>query len=921
MERATSSKAKPWPHQLPQAVVDRGVGDPRACPVVVCHPCKTRKPDKGFLHCCHFKPPNFHQSKHAIPYIGSTHKPTYTHHHRMEEGHGGLYKYVRMHCLCLLILLQRFLWHYQATLLASLAQDMPNSMLPTHAALTWPAYCNLALERTCSSYEHPLRVREAARVAPISTGSTAGKAEPLADKRRQPIPPMARPSNSRPSVSAATAGILNADSPADLSHSTSPIKGVVKAGRSKPTGPEVFEDVLGKVPPPRPLTPLDEAFANGTIAVSSDDFHDFTFLNQTAAAAPPAPQYGMDAVTDAVLKGFPKQPTFSQPLQSGSLLLPSPPLLPAAEVASQVHSVQRHALPAAASMLCLLLQACPVRHALMRLRLRQGPAPPAVTPIKRPALAPTGSSGGAVMGEPETPGPVLADPAMHAEVGPSEQPTPGTPMGSPMNWSKAFTLPKKAPGKGSTKGKGLAGSPPAKAASKLLSPIKFIFGSSTTAAKELEWQQHQAVPSHPHMHLPACQAEDPAAASASYVDVSSSTNRMPSFSGTSHIPIRKPGPSSAEDSKAALTKLASSRSIHSSSSALSRSQHRAGVAQPMTAAAEKGPSRNPFAKFGLQTGKTAPEGIAAKSFSLEHSRSILKRLASKGKENAAAASSSHLEVTPVFAHQPPLATSNKLGGATGAVSSLLTIRPVSEHSIDSGHQPAPSLKAQPVSVLSSIRSSPVQRQLFASKSAVAVAAVNSNSHGDAAVEVRQDISGGNSGMGSTPSSSPKMGPALRPQQAAMSRVGPSAAMDSMPHLGVTLSFSLSPRRGPLVLAPPKAASLTPLGVAVTPKTVLARAQPADPDEAMLQAPQKPQAISTPVFEGTRRFKQGKLDRGRARLVKKAGLDRTNMPLSTSQYVRCRKAPMQIVTSTACSWGGGSLLLWTLQLLHLVICIE
>ncbi|DBB05732.1 TPA: hypothetical protein ACH3X1_012333 [Trebouxia sp. C0004] len=777
-----------------------------------------------------------------------------------------------------------------------------------HAGIKSPGDVpSLFFHPTRSLSRLPSRVREAARVAPISTGSTAGKAEPLADKRRQPIPPMARPSNSRPSVSAATAGILNADSPADLSHSTSPIKGVVKAGRSKPTGPEVFEDVLGKVPPPRPLTPLDEAFANGTIAVSSDDFHDFTFLNQTAAAAPPAPQYGMDAVTDAVLKGFPKQPTFSQPLQSGSLLLPSPPLLPAAEVASQLQKVWQ--APKAP------------QHQGSCGGPRQGPAPPAVTPIKRPALAPTGSSGGAVMGEPETPGPVLADPAMHAEVGPSEQPTPGTPMGSPMNWSKAFTLPKKAPGKGSTKGKGLAGSPPAKAASKLLSPIKFIFGSSTTAAKELEWQQHQAVPSHPHMHLPACQAEDPAAASASYVDVSSSTNRMPSFSGTSHIPIRKPGPSSAEDSKAALTKLASSRSIHSSSSALSRSQHRAGVAQPMTAAAEKGPSRNPFAKFGLQTGKTAPEGIAAKSFSLEHSRSILKRLASKGKENAAAASSSHLEVTPVFAHQPPLATSNKLGGATGAVSSLLTIRPVSEHSIDSGHQPAPSLKAQPVSVLSSIRSSPVQRQLFASKSAVAVAAVNSNSHGDAAVEVRQDISGGNSGMGSTPSSSPKMGPALRPQQAAMSRVGPSAAMDSMPHLGVTLSFSLSPRRGPLVLAPPKAASLTPLGVAVTPKTVLARAQPADPDEAMLQAPQKPQAISTPVFEGTRRFKQGKLDRGRARLVKKAGLDRTNMPLSTSQYVRCRKAPMQIVTSTACSWGGGSLLLWTLQLLHLVICIE
>ena len=77
----------------------------------------------------------------------------------------------------------------------------------------------------------PRRVTEAARVEPTSTQkaeATAGKAELLAAKRRQPSSPKAQPSSSRhPSVPAATAGILKADSPADLSMSTSPIKGVV----------------------------------------------------------------------------------------------------------------------------------------------------------------------------------------------------------------------------------------------------------------------------------------------------------------------------------------------------------------------------------------------------------------------------------------------------------------------------------------------------------------------------------------------------------------------------------------------------------------------------------------------------------------------------------------------------------------------
>jgi hypothetical protein len=256
-----------------------------------------------------------------------------------------------------------------------------------------------------------------------------------------------------------------------------------------------------------------------------------------------------------------------------------------------------------------------------------------------------------------------------------------------------------------------------------------------------------------------------------------------------------------------------------------------------------------------------------------------------------------------------LATSNKLGGVTGADSSLLTSRLFSEQSRDSGHQSvdAPGLKARPV--LSSTRDSPVQPQPFAGNSAVAVAAVNSISQGGHAVEVRQDISDGNSGMGSTPSSSPIMAPALDPplgqQQAAstMSRAGPSAAVDSIPHQGVNLSFSSSPKLSPVVLPPPKATSLTPLGVAATPGTVIANAQPVEPDQAMLHAPQKPQAISTPVFEGTRLFKLGKLDRGRARLAKKAGQERTKVPPAPShQSIR------QVVPQTPSVDGGFNSLL-------------
>ena len=192
-------------------------------------------------------------------------------------------------------------------------------------------------------------------------------------------------------------------------------------------------------------------------------------------------------------------------------------------------------------------------------------------------------------------------------------------MKSPLqSLSKAFTLTKKAPGKTPTKGKGLAGSPPAKAVSKLLSPMKFIFGSSTSASK-VDAASDQL----PLALSPALEASVPTTVlthsvdSATAVAAASSGAQAPkdtpSLLGTSCIPLRKPGLSSDEDSKAVLTRLAGSRSIPSSSSALPCAHHRAGVPQPVSATAEKGPSRNPFAKFGLQTGKTAPEGTAAKS--------------------------------------------------------------------------------------------------------------------------------------------------------------------------------------------------------------------------------------------------------------------------------------------------------------------
>jgi len=126
------------------------------------------------------------------------------------------------------------------------------------------------------------------------------------------------------------------------------------------------------------------------------------------------------------------------------------------EPISLEHIVQPNAMPAAASMpgLPSLGEATaevaptpsskksgkPPRHprikALVAGRGKGLPRqPPTVTPIKTPAPAPTGSSVGAVMGEPMTPGPVLGSPSTRAEVDPSEQPTPGTPVG----WPDSFT--------------------------------------------------------------------------------------------------------------------------------------------------------------------------------------------------------------------------------------------------------------------------------------------------------------------------------------------------------------------------------------------------------------------------------------------------------------------------------------------------
>ncbi|KAL0041714.1 hypothetical protein WJX79_001920 [Trebouxia sp. C0005] len=642
----------------------------------------------------------------------------------MKEGDGNFYNHVWMHCLCLVILLHTFLCYIQnvwmpsmdhssfvrmrnaglstlgvmligampnepvwvylgfrcvvtlATFLASLAQELPSSMLPIDPALTPAGQPSVALPvkapaasmntqsgafttngqpsmappskaaatdmlaaaglsfTRVSSVDQPhtgdmstseapsptrplsrlpRRVREAARVEPISTekaGSTAGKAEPLAAKGQQPVSPKAQPSNSCPSVLAANAGISSADSPADMSNSTSPIKGVVETAHSEPTGPETFEEPLAKVNALRPMTPSDESFAKSTIAASPDGF---TFFSQTAAVAPPGPKHGTDAMTDAVFKFFPKQPAVSQPLHSGSLPLLSSPLLPDAEMASEAHSVQPDAMPNAAGMPRLpsvgeaIAEVAPMpssknstkppRHprikALLGSRGKGQPVmPPAITPTKSPAPVPTGSFVGAVMGEPTTPGPVLASPSVYAKIESLEPPTPGTPMGSPMNCS-----------------------------------------------------------------------------------------------------------------------------------------------------------------------------------------------------------------------------SPKMGSA--------------------------------------------------------------------------------------------LDPPFRPQQAAstMSRARPSSAIDSMAHQGINLSFTASPKLSPLVLAPREATSLTPWRVAATPGSVLTHVHSADPDQAMLHAPQKPHAISTPVFEGTRLFKLGKLDRGRPRLVKKAGQERTKVPPApVHQSVR------QLIPQTPSADGGFNSLL-------------
>jgi len=112
------------------------------------------------------------------------------------------------------------------------AADLGFTKLPSvdqpHKGIKSPV--NAPDPTTSSLSRLPRRVREAARVEPTSTQeaeATAGKAEPFAAKRRQPSSPKAQPSSNHPSVSAATAGTLVADSPTDLSKSTSPIKGVV----------------------------------------------------------------------------------------------------------------------------------------------------------------------------------------------------------------------------------------------------------------------------------------------------------------------------------------------------------------------------------------------------------------------------------------------------------------------------------------------------------------------------------------------------------------------------------------------------------------------------------------------------------------------------------------------------------------------
>ena len=271
---------------------------------------------------------------------------------------------------------------------------------------------------------------------------------------------------------------------------------------------------------------------------------------------------------------------------------------------------------------------------------------------------------------------------------------------------------------------------------------------------------------------------------------------------------------------------------------------------PQPASAAAGPSRNPFARLGLNSRK-APivPAVSGSNFSHLTYKSSIKGIANRGKEN-----------------------SNAISQFESAFS----------------------------------RNSQRQAQPFAGTS-IAAGDVVSSPHGlaPALSPVRMadlhDVPGGDNEV--TFTLTPKVGP-VRPPTSSLgfgSHPIPSS-MESASHVTAADVADLAVAPADVAFTHPGyASSLTP-GVIT---------QPSPGDEVVPNSPQKPPAFSTPVFSGARQlFVRGRTDKGRqAKAVKKAGQG----PIRTPQAPTRVQTTRQIFPDSSAGVRLSSLLMGSKQL--------
>lgn len=481
--------------------------------------------------------------------------------------------------------------------------------------------------------------------------------------------------------------------------STSPVRGLVSAQHIESQAPEVVEAPLAHLPPLKSLPNSDahhdEVFVGKALAsTATDALNDFSFGASTHAPTSPAFPRAKDASTGADFKGFPKlapppPPPSSSPdmpeiikAQPGPTLMLTPKTSGKSTLPPHVPAVMRIRTPAqtphspSPTPLKSLMSA-PGRSPAVGPPPLEQPAPQ--TPMGSPMnWSPTPVVGDAApKGDPNNAlNPPTEAVSKTPAVLPTEpHPTEPSPTKTPLKaFFKAITPYVKSLGKAKKSpliNNRQAEGPPLKTSAKLLSPLKHLFASSAPTAQaqpdsaapplssslspESQGEADPAPsaalgttavtpasvtalpPSHSltQASLPPLHSEvsAPAAEAAAYMDISSPTNRMASFLGTSRIPIRNPDTTCPKVSEAVLARLVSSRP-----SSLRQTHHRTDLPQSVSFAAAKPPSRNPFAARGL----THPKGSAlppapAPRGSLLTGRSILGRLANRGKENAGSA--------------------------------------------------------------------------------------------------------------------------------------------------------------------------------------------------------------------------------------------------------------------------------------------